>query len=174
MQETVGGCGISWAICKSAPCPRQVTTPAPHHSVFYRFDVLPAAQPTASKAKHTCITNLAGRIPAIVGSAWHYSSCFSAWHRSLAVLQPHPTSSHLHLIKSTAFGCLNMCLPLLILLAHWVVLDKMPLSSCYFAPVCGQGIVVSVFVCLSVCVHPLTYIKNQTSKLHQIYIACCL
>ena len=36
-------------ICKSAPCSRQITTPAPHHSVFYRPDALPAAQPTASK-----------------------------------------------------------------------------------------------------------------------------
>ena len=33
-QETVSGSGISWAICKSAPCSRQITTPAPHHSVF--------------------------------------------------------------------------------------------------------------------------------------------
>ena len=33
-QETVSGSGISWAICKSAPCSRQTTTPAPHHSVF--------------------------------------------------------------------------------------------------------------------------------------------
>jgi len=48
-QETVSGSGISWAICKSAPCCRQTTTPAPHHSVFYRPDALPAAQPTASK-----------------------------------------------------------------------------------------------------------------------------
>ena len=48
-QETVSGSGISWAICKSAPCSRQITTPAPHHSVFYRPDALPAAQPTASK-----------------------------------------------------------------------------------------------------------------------------
>ena len=44
-QETVSGSGIS----KSAPCSRQITTPAPHHSVFYRPDALPAAQPTASK-----------------------------------------------------------------------------------------------------------------------------
>ena len=36
-------------ICKSAPRCRQITTPAPHHSVFYRPDALPAAQPTASK-----------------------------------------------------------------------------------------------------------------------------
>jgi len=48
-QETVSGSGISWAICKSAPCSRQITTPASHHSVFYRPDALPAAQPTASK-----------------------------------------------------------------------------------------------------------------------------
>ena len=48
-QETVSGSGISWAICKSAPCSRQITTPAPHHSLFYRLDALPAAQPTVSK-----------------------------------------------------------------------------------------------------------------------------
>jgi len=48
-QETVSGSGISWAICKSAPRSRQTTTPAPHHSVFYRPDALPATQPTASK-----------------------------------------------------------------------------------------------------------------------------
>ena len=48
-QETVSGSGISWAICKSAPHSRQITMPAPHHSVFYRPDSLPAAQPTASK-----------------------------------------------------------------------------------------------------------------------------
>ena len=48
-QETVSGSGISWAICKSASHSRQRTTPAPHHSVFYRPDALPAAQPTASK-----------------------------------------------------------------------------------------------------------------------------
>jgi len=41
--------GISWAICKSAPCSRQTTTPAANHSVFYRSDAPPVAQPTASK-----------------------------------------------------------------------------------------------------------------------------
>ena len=48
-QETVSGSGISWAICKSAPCSKQITTPAPHHSDFYRPDALPVTQPTASK-----------------------------------------------------------------------------------------------------------------------------
>jgi len=32
--ETVSGSSISWAICKSAPRSRQITLPAPHHSVF--------------------------------------------------------------------------------------------------------------------------------------------
>ena len=45
----MSGSGISWAICKFAPRSRQITMPAPHHSVFYRPDALPAAQPTASK-----------------------------------------------------------------------------------------------------------------------------
>ena len=31
IEETVSGSGISWAICKSAPRYRQITTPAPHH-----------------------------------------------------------------------------------------------------------------------------------------------
>ena len=48
-QEIVSGSGISWVVCKSALCSRQTTMPAPHHSVFYRPDALPAAQPTASK-----------------------------------------------------------------------------------------------------------------------------
>jgi len=34
---------------QSAPRSRQITMPAPHLSVFYRPDALPAAQPTASK-----------------------------------------------------------------------------------------------------------------------------
>jgi len=44
MQETVSGSGISWAICRCAPRPRQITTPAPHYSplLFYRPDALPA------------------------------------------------------------------------------------------------------------------------------------
>ena len=48
-QETVSGSGISWAICKSAHCSRQITTPAPHQSVFYGPNAVPAAKPTVSK-----------------------------------------------------------------------------------------------------------------------------
>ena len=56
-QEIVSGSGI-WAICKSAPRSRQITTPAPHRTVFYRSDALPAAQPTASKHWRHIITLL--------------------------------------------------------------------------------------------------------------------
>ena len=37
-QETMSGSGISWAACKSAPCCRHITTPAPHHSVFLQAE----------------------------------------------------------------------------------------------------------------------------------------
>ena len=44
------GSGISWTICKqSEPHCRQITTPTPHHTIFYRPDALPATQPTVSK-----------------------------------------------------------------------------------------------------------------------------
>ena len=46
--ETVNDSGIRWAMCKSAPRSRLITTPAPHHSFFSRPDALPAAQPTVS------------------------------------------------------------------------------------------------------------------------------
>ena len=61
----MSGSGISWAICKSAPCSRQITTPAPHRSVFYRPDALPAAQPTATK--HWFLYS------------WLYIHCCPAW-----------------------------------------------------------------------------------------------
>jgi len=49
-QETVSGSSISWAVCKSVPRSRQITTLAPHCSVtFYRPDALPAAQRPVSK-----------------------------------------------------------------------------------------------------------------------------
>jgi len=50
-QEIVSGCGISWAICIAnlhlAPDESSHQHPT---TVLYRLDVLPAAQPTASKA----------------------------------------------------------------------------------------------------------------------------
>jgi len=46
-QETGSGSGISWAVCKSAPRSRQITTPAPHHSSFLQAGC-PSCHPTNS------------------------------------------------------------------------------------------------------------------------------
>jgi len=43
----VSGSGISWNICKSAPRSRQITTPAPHYSVFLEAGC-PSCRPTNS------------------------------------------------------------------------------------------------------------------------------
>ena len=43
----MSGSGISWAICKTAPGSRQITTPAPHHSVFLQTGC-PSCRPTNS------------------------------------------------------------------------------------------------------------------------------
>ena len=73
----MNGSGISWAICKSAPCSRQITMPAPHYSVFYRPDALPVAQATASKhwihnlTQNTCIVN---------NSTWWRRTPVRRWH----------------------------------------------------------------------------------------------
>jgi len=49
-QETVSGSGISRATCKSAPHSRQITTPAPNHSVFTRQ--MPDQQHQSTEGKH--------------------------------------------------------------------------------------------------------------------------
>ena len=46
-QETVSGSGISWAVCKSAPHSRQITTPATHNSGFLQAGC-PSCHPTNS------------------------------------------------------------------------------------------------------------------------------
>ena len=43
----MSGSGISWAIYKSAPRSRQITTPAPRHSVFLQAKC-PSCRPTNS------------------------------------------------------------------------------------------------------------------------------
>ena len=56
-QETVSGSGISRAICKSAPRTRQITTPAPHYSVFTgRMPFLPPNQQCQSTEGDNKIT----------------------------------------------------------------------------------------------------------------------
>ena len=44
-QETMSGSGFRWAICKSAHRSRQITIPAPHHSVILQAGC-PSCRPT--------------------------------------------------------------------------------------------------------------------------------
>ena len=52
------GSGISWTVSKqSASRSRQITTPTPHHLIFYRLDALPDTQPNSVKALKALLSN---------------------------------------------------------------------------------------------------------------------
>ena len=68
----MSGSAISWAICKSEHRSRQITMPAPHHSVFYRPDALPAAQPIVSKHWRNKMTDkrISNKMPQKIASSF--------------------------------------------------------------------------------------------------------
>ena len=90
-QETVSGSGISWAICKSAPHSRQITMPAPHHSVFTgRMPFLPPNQQRQSiYSSILCNTFLCGWQIVSTGNNFfkskeHVSGCGATGQRRFA------------------------------------------------------------------------------------------
>jgi len=96
-QETVSGNGISWAICKSAPCSRQITTPVPNHSSFLQAGC-PSCRPTNSvkalKATWVTVLQKSGKCQC----HWSYASSASR-----------PMASK-HCRVSSYFGLYNICL----------------------------------------------------------------
>jgi len=95
-RETVSSSGISWAICKSAPRSRQITTPEPHHSVFtgrmpfltpnqqrQRVLKLPRNPPMASKYTGQFSTLIVGKLYAfsaltlLVGRQEEHPVCYN-------------------------------------------------------------------------------------------------
>ena len=81
-QETVSGSGISWAVCRSASRSREITTPAPYHSVFLQAGC-PSCRPTNSvkalkveftRPKFTKLLPYVERSSAVLTSAWQRSS----------------------------------------------------------------------------------------------------
>jgi len=72
-QETVSGSGISWDICKSAPRSRQITTPAPHRSVFLQTGC-PSCRPTNSveALKAACGEWTSSLMTTVVVCRWRY------------------------------------------------------------------------------------------------------
>ena len=127
-QETVSG--ISWAICKSAPCSRQTTTPAPYHSVFLQAGC-PSCRPTNSvKALKSFLALSALKL--LVGHQEQHLACKNGLMRCLSGARcrlfaygPADTTAipKPHHIKS------RLVLPFWYLLTQ-VVLEKRPLNSC--------------------------------------------
>jgi len=85
-QEIVSGSGISWNILKSAPHPKQITMPAPHHLVFFtgRMPLMPPNQQHQSTEGTTihCVisNNITGfhavlQTSHILWSQWKYLGC---------------------------------------------------------------------------------------------------
>ena len=89
----MSGSGISWAICKSAPRSRQITMPKPHHSVFYRPDALPAAQPTVSKHWKQKITHRCEELQKVEQQLAN-TGLPAIWHKKEYVLLPWPGMHH--------------------------------------------------------------------------------
>ena len=70
----MSGSGISWAICKSAPRSRQITTPAPHHSFFTgRMPFLPPNQQRQSTEGNKYVNRLSGEIREAICDALYWS-----------------------------------------------------------------------------------------------------
>jgi len=121
----VSGSGIHWAICKSALSSRQITTPAPHHSVFLQARC-PSCRPTNSvkalKAYPLKALSSIGNIQhwsGLFGSdaAWRCQSCINllislpcrttlrSWHSGLPQWK-----SSMHSSTWSRFGALDFFL----------------------------------------------------------------
>ena len=95
-QETVGGNGISWAICKSAPRCRQITTPA-HTTQFFtrRMPFLPPNQQRQSTEGTLTYLDISFQSPSPKGFQVHRTSSVSlraSWNTQpllYAGLAPH-------------------------------------------------------------------------------------
>jgi len=101
--EIVSGSGSSWTICKSAPRPRQITTPAPHHIALFYAEFTTALQ-MSQMYKHTAILWLSGFCPGQTGRA--------STKRNIHPLKPIllPPSIAIHDILPVQFTCMTVFL----------------------------------------------------------------
>ena len=128
-QETVGGSGISWAICKSAPRSRQITTPVPHHSSFFRPDAFPATQPITSKHRRQRLK------VTLETKTGHFRNVRLSQRRSIVSTVQHPLNGPLS--RTTQVSRTRKVKPIWILLEQetvggsgirWVVCKSAPRS----------------------------------------------
>ena len=79
----MSGSGISWAVCKSAPRSRQITTPVPHHSVF-----LQAGWPYCSLQCLDAVGWVAGRASGHKKLSGGFLAWLSVWSEVLTCIWP--------------------------------------------------------------------------------------
>ena len=92
-QETVSGSGISWVVCKSASLSRQITMPAPHHSVFTgRMPFLPPNQQRQSTEGITKHTKAISRYQTCQSST-HNMVMKTSWIGTERICHDHPVCS---------------------------------------------------------------------------------
>jgi len=110
-QETVGGSGISWAICTSLQTDNHTSTPP---LSFYRPDALPAAQPTASKHWRQLTALTVNWTRSIRSSRYVALRYIGAWPRGLETICPQPITRRMRGLRgprasSRNIACRQFC-----------------------------------------------------------------
>jgi len=103
-QETTSGSGISWAICKSASRSRQITTPAPHHSVFKAG--CPSCRPTNSVKKLKATSTNGQRTENATTWNYHSTPDRGTEYRDVCVCLRAYLWNFLHIRSSPNFLCI--------------------------------------------------------------------
>jgi len=110
----VSGNGISWAICKSAPCSSQITMPVLHHSVFTcQMPFLPPSQQcqstegTSTACKHTHTQPFNGRWSGTT-QVGQYQKKHSHPSWSSDILYQLPPFTTIHSILCVQFTCFTV------------------------------------------------------------------
>jgi len=93
----VSGRGFSWAICKSAPRSKQITTPTPYHSVFTgRMPFLPPNQQRQSTEGKTLKAKTVHKITEYL-TLWLLPSLWSIYHSTTAYFFDPPCTPYFSL-----------------------------------------------------------------------------
>jgi len=79
-QEILSGNGISWAIYKSAPCPREITMPVSHHSVFLQDGCPSCYQTNSIKALMISACKIAHSVAVMMLTTFRVQSGFTPLH----------------------------------------------------------------------------------------------
>ena len=79
-QERLSGSGITWAVCKSAPRSREITTPAPNHSVFLQAGCLSCRRTNSVNALSEGKPPASGTYKTLTQYSQHIQLCYRSTH----------------------------------------------------------------------------------------------